>query len=96
MLKEMMEVELNGKKYLYDAEGNAFIDVEDNNTVITFSELRNNAEQREKLGYTYDIVQLKRQTGLLLIQSHAIFDVAPQRDQLDFLAGVFPVVQHVV
>jgi 4-aminobutyrate aminotransferase-like enzyme len=95
MLKELLEVELYGSKYLYDVEGNAFIDVENGNAVITFATLRSDPKLKERLGFQYDFVQMKQATGRLMILAHAIFDIKPKELDCDFLKNVFPSVSHV-
>jgi hypothetical protein len=94
MANQLLLIELKGKKYLYDIDGAAFIPWENFKDKILFSNLKRDEELLELLGYQDDVSGLKNKTGHLMIQSHALYGLAPSESEFEFLKSVFPCVPN--
>src|SRR5688500_15060482 len=89
MTNQLLLIELNGKHYLYDREGNAFIQWDNPAKIILFSEIQNNHELQEMLGFS-GIQEMKIKMAYLVVQTHAMYGVPPSAEQLETLISVFP------
>jgi hypothetical protein len=92
MNDQLLLVELNGKSYLYDKQGELFLPWEDLTNRILFQDLKKDPMLLRLLGYEEDLEALKRKTGHLLIQSHAVHGIIPAAQDWQFLTSVFPCV----
>lgn len=83
-------IELKGKTYYYDPKGDAFFSKENLKRPISFTELQTNWHLREELGYTDDLLGLKKNVSYLLIQSHAMYGICPSKEDIEIMDTVFP------
>src|SRR5688500_16259822 len=89
MANKLLLIELKGNHYLYDMEGNAFLQWDKPEKIILFSEIQNDHELQEMLGFG-GIQDMKIKIAYLAIQTHALYGVPPNPEQLESFKSVFP------
>jgi hypothetical protein len=90
MTKQLLLIELKGKKYMYDVVGSAFIPWEDFKNKILFSKLKGDEALLEALGYQDNLPGLQIKTAHMMIQTHALYGIPPGESDFEFLKSVFP------
>jgi len=89
MANQLLLIELKGNHYLYDMEGNAFLEWDNPDKKVLFSEIQNDHGLQEKLGFS-GVHDMKIKMAYLTIQTHALYGIPPSKEQLETLQSVFP------
>jgi len=89
MSNQILLIELKGKHYLYDVKAEVFLHWDNPEKTILFSEIQNNHEIQEMLGFS-GIQEMKIKMAYLVVQTHAMYGVPPSAEQLETLISVFP------